>query len=546
MDIDASEDQFNTTCMDHSIMQQLYTNSWVSQEYIPNVLNIVSGSAAGTPLADLVYGMCMARVLSLLRSSMHSDNLVSEIVIGSKRFEVNDVSFVDDVAMPIISEAKNLTAKIGAVADCAYGVFSSFGMALNFNPGKSEATVGLFGHDSRQARKHLFLAGNKIPISAGNFKSLNVVKCYQHVGTLSTISCDPREEVTKRIGIMRSDSRALCKRIMKVPSVPLKKKITVMQSFILTRGIFQCGTWPSISDVQYKRLHAAILKIYRDATGNSYKRDTLNPTGCDFDVTTMFNDDDVIYKYGFICPRTMLRLSRLSLFLRIIIKGPPLLLELILAQDTSGFKKGWVCSLRDDLVWLTSCEHFADGIDRDLAQWVEFLSQSPGPFLKKIKSFCKTPFANICTQWATSRVLEEYSRPVNCYLCGKESMSLQAHSVHLARSHGIKSKFRMYVDGPTCRICLVNFGSRERCLNHVRYRSKVCYANSLMRGPILSSQQADELDLLERPEHKALYSAGKRRHTAEHPCLRAHGPLLPILTLRGSSHHPLGLGYNYF
>ena len=67
-----------------------------------------------------------------------------------------------------------------------------------------------------------------------------------------------------------------------------------------------------------------------------------------------------------------------------------------------------------------------------------------------------------------------------------------------------------------------------------------------MRGPILTSQQADELDELERPEHKALYSVGKRRHTADQPCLRAHGPLLPIFALRGSSHHALGFGYNYF
>jgi len=539
----SSKDPFDPTAIDFNLMEQFYTNSWVSQDCIPNVLNIVNGSSAGTPLADLVYGLCMARVLSLLRDSLRADKLSSSIAIGGKHFDVKDVSYVDDVAMPVLAPACNLMEKVATIANCAYAVFASFGMALNFNPGKSECTVGFFGPGSRAATRKLAKNNSTISISAGDFSCLNVVKSYQHVGTLSPISCNPGEEVTKRIGIMRSDSRALCKKILKIPEIPMSKKINVIQTFVLTRGTFQCGTWPALSDVQYKRFHGSILKLYRDATGNSFRYKSEDDDGA-FDVTSMFNDDDIIYRYMFMCPKTMLRLARLLLFVRIIIKTPPLLLELAQAHDMPVFRKGWVSSLKSDLFWLSSAEAFSSCGSFSVTQWVAFLAAAPGRYLKQIKAFCKSPFANICTQWATSSVLKQYSSPIVCYICGKESNSLQAHSVHLSSSHNIKSKFRRYVDGATCRVCLRNFSSRECCLNHVRYRSKVCYANALMRGPVLTIEEADALDQQERSEYQALHRAGKRRHVASVPCMQAHGPLLPIITLRHSEHHPLGYGHN--
>lgn len=197
----SSSDPCDPALIDFNMMEQLYTNSWVSQDFIPNVLNIINGGSAGTPLADLVYGLCMARVLTLLRSTLNADNLTSSIVSSGKCYDVKDVSYVDDVAMPVTATANDLVGKIAAIANCAYRVFPSFGMSLNFNPGESECTVGFFGNGSRAASTSLAKANHKIPISAGDFSCLNVVKCYQHVGTLSPISCNPNEEVTKRKGI---------------------------------------------------------------------------------------------------------------------------------------------------------------------------------------------------------------------------------------------------------------------------------------------------------------------------------------------------------
>ena len=50
-----------------SLTQEWYTNTWTSQEFIPNVTCTTTGSAAGTPLADLIYSLAMSRALKTMR-----------------------------------------------------------------------------------------------------------------------------------------------------------------------------------------------------------------------------------------------------------------------------------------------------------------------------------------------------------------------------------------------------------------------------------------------------------------------------------------------
>ena len=113
--------------------------------------------------------------------------------------------------------------------------------------------------------------------------------------------------------------------------------------------------------------------------------------------------------------------------------------------------------------------------------------------------------------------------------------------------HGIKSDMRRYVPFTYCLVCLREFEQRELCLNHVRYRSKVCRNNLLIRGPVLSREEAQALDDECKPRNRKLHAAGRRRHHVEMPSFYRSGPLLPILLAPGqfSAHHPLGKGHRY-
>eukprot|EP00973_Karenia_brevis_P084146 11675230-Karenia_brevis.AAC.1 len=115
------------------------------------------------------------------------------------------------------------------------------------------------------------------------------------------------------------------------------------------------------------------------------------------------------------------------------------------------------------------------------------------------------------------------------------------------KTHGVKRPLRLYFSGTHCPVCMVQFWSRERCLNHLAEKSKVCKANLLLRGPVLGKEEAQLADEAELEEHRRLYAEGRRPTWAKLPCCRLQGPLLPILVEPGTerAHHPLGFGHNY-
>ncbi len=64
--------------VDHFVFkftEQWFTNTWNSHEYIPNITCTTPGSAAGTPLADLLYSIAMSRVLVTLRKALQAEGL---------------------------------------------------------------------------------------------------------------------------------------------------------------------------------------------------------------------------------------------------------------------------------------------------------------------------------------------------------------------------------------------------------------------------------------------------------------------------------------
>jgi hypothetical protein len=115
------------------------------------------------------------------------------------------------------------------------------------------------------------------------------------------------------------------------------------------------------------------------------------------------------------------------------------------------------------------------------------------------------------------------------------------------KAHGSRNPLCVYVSSTHCCVCLKEFHTRERALNHVRYRSATCRANLLLRGPVITVDEANALDESMRVHNRALSKEGKRRHTASKPAVQLCGPLLPIVTsgeVRGH-YHPLGRGHSY-
>ena len=127
--------------------------------------------------------------------------------------------------------------------------------------------------------------------------------------------------------------------------------------------------------------------------------------------------------------------------------------------------------------------------------------------------------------------------------------SRQALSVHLARLHGVRVDIRRWVSSSVCVVCMVDFGTRPRCIAHLAYRSALCKINIVLAVDPLSDEAVMELDTADTMAARSLRSAGRRPNFTSVACRRVYGPLPAVVPLpstdvpaRYTAHHPQGVG----
>lgn len=245
------------------------------------------------------------------------------------------------------------------------------------------------------------------------------------------------------------------------------------------------------------------------------------------------------------CPMTMLRYFRMTLFARIVAKQPPHLGELI--QHLGHLPKTWASSLLGDLRWLSHGSFWGHTCIDDFSALHNAVADNPRGFSRRLKAYCREPFANLMHEVPKRPCLQHLNGGITCDLCGTWFSSLQQLRLHEFKAHSRRNHLRLHICTTHCSVCLKEFHTRERVLNHVKYRSAVCRANLILRGPLLAEAEAAAIDEAEKKSNRELACAGKRRHHACLPALQLQGPLAPIVPLStaGCNNHPLGHGHSY-
>ncbi len=315
----------------------------------------------------------------------------------------------------------------------------------------------------------------------------------------------------------------------------MNRTVSTISAYLFAGGLFQCGTWGNLPIHIYRIIHHSIIGVYRSITGNKY--DFIANCHC------MFSDEALISEYNLKSHMVMLRAARLQLFCRIIAKESAFLLGFLRKLYSSNV--WWISSLKSDFAWLSLCGQFNVPCD-DLHALEAHIAPDPWRFKKTVCGYAGSEFANLDVPKVFSCFSVPSSSIHHCPRCAKTFDSIQKLNLHLFKAQGLKNPIRRLVSTSTCPICLTEFHTRTRILNHLRYRSHVCRCNLLIAGPLLSVE-ADLLDFEEAVANRLLAQSGSRAHKAALPCIRVQGPLpAPILIAdRHSSHHILGFGRNY-
>ena len=461
------------------LVNQSYTNTWMSNEGIPSVIATSQGCAAGTPMADLIYCVAMSRVLITLYSSLKNDGLLSEVKCGGTSVQLHDVSYPDDTALTIAAPASEIVNKTAKVAAVCVDVFKTFFFTLNWKTNKSEAIISFKGPGARKAKKHLiFNLLNQVTLTTlvGQIV-LRFVESYVHLGSKTTAcASNVGLEVAHRAAIINREARKLYVDVLANKQITFVKKSQICQAFILSKGTHHISTWPAVPLVQFKKFHHAVMLMYRRAT-NQVAHSNRDP------FLALSSDNDILLEFGLISPANLVRRARVLLFSRIITKNVISLLSS--AVLLSKVKSTWAYAVMDDLRILSCLPEFSSCIGYDMRQWINFIQGDGKGFYGKVgKFFAKSKFANnLVDKFDPANIV---NTPYQCPTCGVWKKSFQAFSVHNL-THGGKNPMRRYVGSEThCVWCMKTFWTRERLVNGHLRRSKVCRAMHLLHDPIYS------------------------------------------------------------
>ena len=190
---------------------------------------------------------------------------------------------------------------------------------------------------------------------------MRIVGRYRHLGGVISGSGDLGPEIGPKMAIVRQTAQRLKRPFLRDPAVPVRTKAQVIQSLILSRGLYLAGCWPSLLPREARALKRSLIDSLRPLLGHS-------------PVDQRQSDDEVIHALGVLIPVRLLTLMRVHVAIRVAERAPLQVLILLFAARSAS--RSWVSALECDLEHLAQASCLAEFKGAPLARWFTFFRSS--------------------------------------------------------------------------------------------------------------------------------------------------------------------------
>ena len=155
-------------------------------------------------------------------------------------------------------------------------------------------------------------------------------------------------EITQRKTSCMATLGPVSTKCFNLEAIELCKTNAIAQSLVFSRLTFSAGSWHELTKGEDKAYSKAVMRIWRRTTKNTYRHAIEAHQ-------VQMSDQQAINKHGSMAPRTITRLLRLNLLMRVAIKQNPIVVAFAFAAK--GSQKSWLDAAESNFAWLR-------GIDR--------------------------------------------------------------------------------------------------------------------------------------------------------------------------------------
>ena len=247
------------------LLRDVHTDTWftVTQK---EVVRTRRGTRPGSPLADAVFHVIMAHIMSLVRDWLLSYEPLQQL-LAPLSMPTLTVVWADDVAAPLAaSRATDLLPMIQEVISFVDKQFTQHGFTVNYDLNKTNVVVSFQGQDAPQLRRDYLLTdrpGMTCSLDSGQSIWLRFKNSYKHLGYTHAASQSLEVELRQRIGQATSAMAMLGRPILTNRHYPTKLRIRLFRVFVETRLFYGLGTWrtPTLKQMkQLRTVYVALLK----------------------------------------------------------------------------------------------------------------------------------------------------------------------------------------------------------------------------------------------------------------------------------------------
>ena len=251
------------------LLQDAHQGTWFHVPPTSNCQRTWRGSRPGSPIADIAFNILMTAVL---RQTHHALQDIPSIQWAQSRLDtpIPLVAWVDDIALPIPFESPGqLQPLLRQVMNLMHSVFSSFGLTLNMNKGKTEALCQLRGPKAAATRRQFFIH-DFANVEIGLSQPLRLVTHYKHLGILVGQSLSLDQDISQRIGRASTAFRTLTRPLFTNRAIPIVVRLQLLEALVLPRIFYGCGAWPLLTHKQFRLLAHKIIGWQRVIIGVGY------------------------------------------------------------------------------------------------------------------------------------------------------------------------------------------------------------------------------------------------------------------------------------
>ena len=262
----------------------LHTSSWFRM-VDSSLLVTCAGGRQGCKLGALIFNLLYSMALRRVKAALIAEGVVLHVRVPDGYFDLRgcetsfsngegvpvvEVTYVDDQAFLLgATSAKLLMQAIQLLLTHLVNIFRSFGLCINWKPGKTEGFVTFRGKGSALTKQKLYgECKAQIALPPGcDATSLRIVHEYVHLGSILQADCNQTADVKRRLSKACAAYAPLASKVYGSWKYSVRLRLSLAASLVFSRLLYNVHVWTTWTIAAYRRLNGFYMRVLRCIAG---------------------------------------------------------------------------------------------------------------------------------------------------------------------------------------------------------------------------------------------------------------------------------------